>query len=396
VFVAIGMMTLWPDGSSKKHFKSANAQETFLADVTALKSTACHQAAEYETSDAKCVVAQIKLLSGSHKGETGAFTFDGLGKQPDVGDKVRVIANAQVAPPAAGLAGDAELDGTTTQTSAVPDPTAQDNTYSFTDYDRTSPMLWLLVLFVGVALVVSRMRAALSLIGLAVSLAVVLGFIVPAILDGHSPLGVAVIGSLAVMLVTMVLAHGVGLKTASAAIGTTVALLITVLLAYLFTEAANLTGFSSDDTAYLQASGGHISLRGLVLAGMVIAALGVLDDLTVTQASAVLTLRKHNPAAKAAQLYRDALEIGHDHIAATINTLVLAYVGAALPTLLVFSVGGLPFSETINSEVIAEQVVATLVGSIGLIAAVPVTTGLAALLAVKMAPSSIPEEAHAH
>jgi uncharacterized membrane protein len=270
------------------------------------------------------------------------------------------------------------------------------DSYSFVDHERTGALVWLLVLFVAVALLVGRLRGARSLVGLGVSLVIVIAFIVPSILDGRPPLAVAIVGSLAVMLVTMVLAHGLGPKSAAAAVGTALALLVTVLLGLLFTDLAHLTGFTSEEATFLRTSDSELSLRGLVLAGLVIGALGVLDDLTLTQSSAVLALRRANPALRARALYRGALDVGRDHITATINTLVLAYVGAALPILLVFSVGELPFGDTINKEVIAEQIVSVLVGSIGLMSAVPLTTGLAALLATRMPAGSLEGGAHTH
>jgi uncharacterized membrane protein len=198
------------------------------------------------------------------------------------------------------------------------------------------------------------------------------------------------------MLVTMGLAHGIGPKSAAAALGTSIALLVTVVLALLFTDLAHLSGFTSEEATFLQLSDSSLSLTGLVVAGIVIAALGVLDDLTLTQSSAVLALRHANPTLRARALYGRALDVGRDHITATINTLVLAYVGASLPILLLFSVGDLPFGDTINQEVIAEQVVATLVGSIGLMSAVPITTALAALLAVRIPPASLADAGHSH
>jgi uncharacterized membrane protein len=258
-------------------------------------------------------------------------------------------------------------------------------------------MIWLLILFVAMAIVVGRFRGARSLVGLTVSLAIVTVFIVPSILDGRPPLAVAIVGSLAVMFVTMALAHGVGPKSAAAALGTSLALLVTVLLGLLFTDLAHLTGFTSEEATFLQVGDGGISLRGLVLAGLVIGALGVLDDLTLTQSSAVLALRRANPGLRVRELYHRALDVGRDHITATINTLVLAYVGASLPILLVFSVGDLPFGDTINKEVIAEQIVSTLVGSVGLMSAVPLTTGLAALLAVRIPVGSLAgDSGHTH
>jgi uncharacterized membrane protein len=203
-------------------------------------------------------------------------------------------------------------------------------------------------------------------------------FVVPAILDGSEPLAVAIIGSLAVMLVTISLAHGLGPKSLAAMLGTTVSLLLVAVLALVFTEITNLTGLASEEPALLQLEGIEVSFEGLLLAGMVIGALGVLDDVTVSQASTVLALRRANPELGFGELYRRALEVGRDHVSATVNTLVLAYAGASLPVLLIFGSGELGFVDAVNVELVAQEVVATLVGSIGLIAAVPITTALAA------------------
>jgi uncharacterized membrane protein len=217
-----------------------------------------------------------------------------------------------------------------------------------------------------------------------VSLGIVVLFVVPAILEGGPPLGVAVIGSLAILLVTIPLAHGLGPKAIAACLGTAAALLLTAGLAELATDLAHITGFSSDEATFLSAANEDLSIQGLLLAGIVIGALGVLGDLTVTQASVVMALRRADPTAGVGRLFREALEVGHDHIAATVNTLVLAYVGASLPVLLVFSVAGTSASDAVNSEIVAGEIVAILVGSIGLIAAVPITTGVAALLATRL------------
>ena len=193
---------------------------------------------------------------------------------------------------------------------------------------------------------------------------------VPAILDGKPPLAVAIVGSLAVALITIPLAHGGGPKTLAAVLGTAASLLLTALLALIFTKAAHLTGFSNEEAPALDLAGANISLEGLLLAGMVIGALGVLDDVTVSQASTVLALRSANPTLRFGQLFAVAQRVGRDHVSATVNTLVLAYVGASLPILLIFSSSDLGFGEALSTEVVATEVVATLVGSIGLIAAV--------------------------
>jgi uncharacterized membrane protein len=260
--------------------------------------------------------------------------------------------------------------------------------YAFYDFQRGTPMLILAIAFAAIVLLFARWRGALSLAGLGFSLAVVLLFVVPAILDGKPALAVAVVGGLAVALITIPLAHGAGPKSLAALLGTAVSLLLTALLALIFTEATHLTGMSSEEGTFLQLAGADLSLEGLLLAGMVIGALGVLDDVTVSQASTVLALRSANPTLRFRQLFGTALRVGRDHVSATVNTLVLAYVGASLPLLLIFSSADLGVGEALSTELVAKEVVATLVGSIGLIAAVPLTTALAAVLALQEEPTA--------
>jgi uncharacterized membrane protein len=269
--------------------------------------------------------------------------------------------------------------------------------YVFLDFDRTRPLLLLAGIFAALVLVLGRWQGLRSLAGLVGSLAVVVYFVVPAILEGSSPAGVSLVGALAVMFLTLPLAHGIGPKTVAASLGTATSLTLTLGLATVATESAHLSGLASDEAAFLRAASTEVSLSGLLVAGMVIGALGVLDDLTVSQASTVMALRSANTTLGARELFRRALSVGRDHIAATVNTLVLAYAGAALPILLIFSLGGWSFGDAVTSEVVAEQVVATIVGSIGLIAAVPITTGLAAFLATRLEPAALgTEHGHTH
>src|SRR5206468_8418920 len=191
------------------------------------------------------------------------------------------------------------------------------------------------------------------------------------------------VGAFAVMLVTMPLSYGLGAKMMAAWLGTAASLLLAAGLASGFAHLSHLSGASSDESVYLSVRSG-LSLQGLLVAGMVIGALGVLVDLTVSQASTVIALRRANPALRFGGLFRGALEVGHDHIAATVATLVFAYAGAALPVLLIFNVGGTSFADAVNGEAVADEVIAALVGSIGLIASMPITTALAALLAPRM------------
>jgi uncharacterized membrane protein len=176
-----------------------------------------------------------------------------------------------------------------------------------------------------------------------------------------------------------------------------VSLMLTVGLAVIFTDLAHLTGLATEEAGFLQSSGSEISVEGLLLAGMVIGALGVLDDVTISQSSTVLALRSATPALGFRDLFTRAMRVGRDHVSATVNTLVLAYAGASLPVLLIFSSGELGFFDAANVELVAKEIVATLVGSIGLIAAVPITTALAALLSGEVDAEELAEvHAHAH
>src|SRR5829696_3023408 len=244
--------------------------------------------------------------------------------------------------------------------------------------------------------VLGRWRGLRSLIGLAISLLIVAKFIVPAILSGHDAVAVAIVGALAIMLVTILLTHGIGAKSLAAVLGTTLSLVLTIALAELFTGLSNLSGFASDQATLLTVGQEQLSFHGLIVAGMVIGALGVLDDVTVSQASTVMALRATDPTQRFRELYSRALSVGRDHVTATVNTLVLAYVGAALPTVLLFSVAGMSFGDALNTESIAQDVVATLVGSIGLIAAVPITTALAAIFAIRLSTADIAQAADGH
>jgi uncharacterized membrane protein len=367
----IGLVTLWPDDAKLQAAPGTlpTQAETEKARVVGVREAACA-----EGSSEICRRITVELLSGKDRGKRTSFTVGDLGEgsNAEVGDRVRVHAN----PVPATLLGGVKVDP-----------------YVFSDFERRRPLALLFAIFAAVVVVTGRVRGLRALIGLVASLGVVIFFLVPAILDGKTPETVALIGAFAVMLVTIPLAHGFGVKTLAACLGTSVSLLLTLVLATTFTDLTHLTGFASEEAIYLRAVTEDVSLQGLLLAGMIVGALGVLDDLTVTQSSTVLALQRANPAQGFGELFRGAVSVGQDHIAATVNTLVLAYVGASLPVLLVFSFGGVSFSDAVNTEAVASQVVAMLVGSIGLIAAVPITTALAALLATRV---RIPLDAHVH
>jgi uncharacterized membrane protein len=367
----LGMVILWPSGDKPELAEGLTA-DTESAEVVSVETFACAQAGvptDEATAD-PCQRARVRLTSGPDDGETTTIDLGAASVSPEIspGDQLRVTPNQ--APPGTGV-------GAAAAGSAAPG-------YSLSDFERTAPVLWLAIGFGALVLIFGRWRGARSLIGLAISLLVVLVFMVPAILDGESPLAVAAVGSVAVMLVTISLSHGLGPKGIAAMLGTTVSLVLVTGLAVTFTDLAHLTGFASEEATFLQAGGADLSLSGLVVAGIVVAALGVLDDVTVSQASTVLALRAANPTLSRGDLYRRALSVGRDHLSATVNTLVLAYVGSSLPLMLILSSGQLGVLDALNLEVVATQVVAMLVGSIGLIAAVPITTAIAAILASEL------------
>jgi uncharacterized membrane protein len=371
VTTVVGLVVLWPTGRLK-HSAALQNVSSLGARVTGVDRKSC------ALGTGTCQAVTAKLTSGPNKGDLTTFTVTptpGLGTlQP--GERIRVIKN----PPAPAGA----------------DPTVKVPPYSFTDFDRRLPMLLLGLGFVVLLLVTGRLHGLRALVGLAASVVLVIEFVIPSILHGHSAVVVALTGALAVMLITIPFSYGLGPKAIAAWLGTAGSLLLAVGLAWGFTDLAHLSGASSEEAVLLSASSAKLSLQGLLLAGMVIGALGVLIDLTVSQASTVIALRRANPALGFAQLFRGAVEVGHDHIAATVNTLVFAYAGASLPILLIFSIGGTTLTDAINSESVAEEIVAALVGSIGLIASMPITTALASLLALRMGDRALRAEAHAH
>ncbi len=249
--------------------------------------------------------------------------------------------------------------------------------YTVVDRQRKEPLLWLGILFAVAVLLLGRLRGVASLAGLVASIAVLLAFVVPAILDGRNPVAVALVGASAIAFLALYLSHGVNTRTTVALFGTLGGLAVTAVLAGVFQAVALLTGFASEEASYLLASGARVNLRGLMLGGVIIGALGAIDDITVTQTSAINELHRANPSIGRFQLMRAGMRIGRDHVASTVNTLALAYAGASMPVLLLFVLSNQSLGAVANGEVIATEIFRTLVGSIGLIASVPITTLLA-------------------
>lgn len=351
----LGVLILWP-GEDKLSLPGApgGAVERFAATVTEVETVPdCQDLPGQENF--RCLVVTTRLDEGVDEGfEIDLNMVEGPNtRHIAVGDKV-VVGDSSDVP------GDS---------------------YYFVDYERRAPLAVLAILFAVVVIALSRIRGLAALAGLAGSLAILIRFVLPAILEGQNPLAVAIVGGSCVMFIALYMAHGINAMTTTAILGTLVSLALTGALAVIFVEAARFTGFGSEEAVFLQVSAQQINLQGLLLGSIIIGTLGVLDDVTVTQASAVWELRIANPAYRAKQLYTAALRIGRDHIASTVNTLVLAYAGASLPLLVLFTLSDRTLGDVITSEVVAEEIVRTLVGSIGLVASVPITTGLAALVA---------------
>jgi uncharacterized membrane protein len=249
--------------------------------------------------------------------------------------------------------------------------------YQYADRDRTVLLVGVSLLFAAAVVALGRMRGVAALFGLAISLLILLAFIVPAIVAGKDAVLVALVGGSAIVLVALYLAHGYTPLTHVAAVGAFAALSLTTALSWGVVELAQFTGLATEESFYLLLIPGF-DLSGLLLAGVVLGAIGALDDVTVTQASAVWEVRQANSALDRGALFESGLRVGRDHIASTVNTLLLAYAGAAMPLLILFSLSAQPLGVIVSSEVVAVEIVRTLVGSIGLVAAVPITTWLAA------------------
>jgi uncharacterized membrane protein len=349
----VGLVTWWPSGDVLLQSESVGFGTRVEGTVTGASVAGCSYAPEL-----LCDEIAVEITSGPERGATTSLEF--------------ALDEPSPVPAATLRAGDDIV-----LNDAGPSvPTVV--RYSFADFQRSTPLVALVVLFAVVIVIVGRWRGLLALIGLGASLAVVFAFVLPALLRGSSPVGVAVTGACVIALIALYLAHGVTERTTVALIGTVVSLALTGALAALFASSAELTGLASEESISLLAFAPELDFRGLLLAAVIIGSLGVLDDVTVTQVSAVWELHGADERLGFRRLYAAAVRIGRDHIASATNTLVLAYTAAALPLLLIFTQSGLSVTQVVTTETVAVEVVQTLVGSIGLVASVPITTALAA------------------
>ena len=355
LLTVVGLVALWPG-----HLPGAK-QEAFGGPTVAARVTATSTVRCPGPTAQRCRRLTARISGGRDAGRHVTLDLGPVAITPSLktGDRIRVQ------PSGAG--------------------------YGYADVDRHVPMIWLAIALAVLAVLVARLRGLLALLGVAISVVIVVTFLVPAILAGSDPVLTSLVAALAVMFVTLLLTYGPGAQSLAAALGIGLSLLLAAVVGHAAVAAAHLDG----RTGELPISMLGVSLQGIVLAGMVIGVLGVLTDMAVSQASAVTALREANPDLDSRGLYRGAFAVGRDHLAATIHTLVLAYVGAALPLILVLRDTHVGFGDAVNGQIVAEPIIATLVGAIALVAAVPLTTALAALLVARV-PAAALDAHHGH
>ncbi|BCB77399.1 hypothetical protein GCM10022251_70720 [Phytohabitans flavus] len=364
------MALLWPRGDVGGDQPPDEA--TVTGDVVAVALTPCPE-----------LPGDPSVVPGGGPRECGTVTIK-LTSGPDEGQQIETDK-----PRGPGSPEVAEGDHITL---IHTEGTASGVDYQILDHQRGTG-LWVLVAAFALAVVAfGRLRGLAALGGLAITFGVLLFFIVPAILDGRSPLLVAVVGSAAIMLSVLYLTHGFTVPTTVAVLGTLASLTLTGLLAAGATAALHLTGVGTEETNYLSVVFADVNMQGLLLAGILIGSLGVLDDVAVTQAVTVSELAHANPTLSATGLYRAAARVGRAHITSVINTLVLAYAGASLPLLILLAAGNARLSEALTSQMLAQEIVRSVVGTMGLIAAVPITTALAAFAATRQPRAKVPAE----
>ena len=322
VVTIVGLILLWPRGDVKTGVEAASL---FGDRVEALVTDTRVEPCTYDPV-AGCQIVSLQITSGDQKGTNTSWETPYPNPHPlERDDEIYVYAAV------------AE-DGTTI--------------YSFADYQRETPLIALALIFAVAVLLLARWKGLGAIGGLVASLLVLIVFMLPSLLRGNNAIAVALIGSSVIAFIALYLAHGINIATTVALLSSFASLALIGLLSWIFVEAADFTGFTEDSSFVLSALGVQIDARGLLLAGIVIGSLGVLDDVTVTQVSAVWELRQLQPAASRQEIYTSAVNIGRDHISSTVNTLFLTYAGAALPLLLLFAVAGQSVSSVTTSEVV--------------------------------------------
>ncbi len=352
----VGIVALWPGGEGRRT-AIATADEIGLATdrLTATVEEVLDQRCSYSSAEdpQDCRVLTLNLREGPEAGSVVTLPEINL-------DIERYVPDLSV--------GEQVVLGYEDST----------NTYFYADRERRPVLLWLTAVFAVMVIALARFRGVLALLSMGATLVVLVAFVAPSVLDGNDPLLVAVVAASTIAFVSLYLTHGFTPTTTVALAGTLAALALTLGLSWLFFELAQFTGLATEEALILPFVAEELSVSSLLLGGAIIGALGALDDVTVTQVATVAELRYRSPELPRRELVASGIRVGRDHIASTVNTLLLAYAGASMPLLLLFAVSVQSLGMVANSEIIAIEIVRTLCGSIGLVAAVPLTTALAA------------------
>jgi uncharacterized membrane protein len=380
VATVIGLVLLWPHGKppvAVQTSAAASGGQVQSAKVTSTSASTCKGTSTDRLPDGSipktvtCATAIITITSGPDKGQPARIAVPTQVFQSGVSPGARI--QVSLFPP------DSQGDIATIRASN-PDALTDGDSYAWSDFSRGLPLGILALGFALLVVAVARLRGLAALLGLGLSYLAIIYFMLPALRLGENAVGVALVGSIAVMTAVLYLAHGVSTKTTTALLGTIFGLLLTTGIAAWASGAAHLNGLSSETDFTLTQLTGDANLSGIILCGIIVAGLGVLNDVTITQASAVWEVHAYAPEIRFRQLFVSGMRVGRDHLASTVYTIAFAYAGAALPTLILIDLYQRPIGQVLTSGDIAEEIVRTLVGSIGLVLAIPVTTIVAALV----------------
>lgn len=353
-----GPWALWPDASQAPHIPTSAAFAapgvTFPRARVTRVQPACSSRSTTSGSQTTCGHITARLDSAS-------------------GGQVTVAVPAEVA--LSGLRA-----GDTVQLARTPAGRGEPATYTYFSTDRHVSLFWIAALFAALVVGIARLRGLLALVALGFSAVMITQFMLPALLAGESGIGTALVGSSAIMFVVLYLTHGPSLRTSAALAGTLAGIGVTAGIGLYAVHASRLTGVPDETGGFLSSFVSNLSFPGLLTCGLIIAGLGVLNDVTITQSSSVWELRSAAPDLPRRQIFASAMRIGRDHIASTIYTIVFAYAGASIIVLLLLAIYNRPALDLLSNEAIAEEIVRTLASGIGLVLAVPITTAIAAVV----------------
>ncbi|GAB2510761.1 YibE/F family protein [Paramicrobacterium agarici] len=359
--VAVGMFALWPQGEVEQQAGPYEGEGVSIvnASVSVVTEFDCQQNMGEPSSMSGIEGPCAKVISRLDDGTRATFEVDPstyASTEMTAGDKVRLV----------------RLEASETE------PV----NYAFYEYQRTTQMIVIGVVLVVIVALVGKWRGIRALVGVAIAIGVLAVYVFPAMLTGRPPNLVAIVGATAIMLVVLYLAHGVSIRTTAALFGALFGIIFTALAGVVTTDWAHLTGTGSEEGWMLFSSAPDVNMSAVVSATIVIAGLGVLNDITITQVSAVWEMRELSPHASRRQIFTAAMRIGRDHVASSIYTLVFAYAGSAMMMLLLVYTYPQNLLDLLTTERVAQEIVRTLVGTAGLILAMPVTT----LFAIALAP----------